>query len=292
MGYVLDITYYLHSGFSCAIGDTFLIFDYWLGEKGELRENKRIRVEELRKYKNVYVFVSHSHPDHLDPVIYDWKNEPNVQYIVSYETPEEYSGTRMESGDTIELQDQIKVSAFESTDLGIAFLVDIYGIHIFHAGDLNFWHWREESTAQDIEEAEIAFKEACKPIIGKPIDIAFFPVDPRQGRLFDAGANYFAMTMKPRLMIPMHFWGRNELIVEYARRSRTRETEILVMTSQGEKMRIEFSDDGFMTINILSHQYMNTLDTEYNEIDQMVMEEGNPFSDTDLPVKIDEENEK
>ena len=291
MDNILDITYYMHSGFSCAIGDILLIFDYWQGEHGELRENKRIQPEELSKYSKVYVFISHSHPDHLDPVVYEWAELPNIEYIISYELPEECKGIRMEAGNTITLSEDMQVTAFESTDLGIAFLVDIKGIHIFHAGDLNFWHWREESTAQEIEEAETAFKEACEPIIGKPIDVAFFPVDPRQGRLFDAGANYFALTVKPRLMIPMHFWNRNELIVEYARRSRSRETEIIVMTHQGEKMRIEFSKDGFMTINILSHQYPQNEMDEIG-IESMTGEEGNPFSDSDLPVKIDDENEK
>ena len=87
MGSILDITYYMHSGFSCAIGDTLLIFDYWLGEHGELRESKRIQTEEIRKYKQVYILITHSHPDHFDPIVYQWENEPNVQYILSYEIP-------------------------------------------------------------------------------------------------------------------------------------------------------------------------------------------------------------
>ena len=63
------------------------------------------------------------------------------------------------------------------------------------------------------------------------------------------------------------------------------------MTYQGEKMRIEFSKDGFMTINILSHQYPQNEMDEIG-IESMTGEEGNPFSDSDLPVKIDDENEK
>ena len=38
----LDVTYYHHSGFSAAMDDVLLVFDYWLGEKGELPENKRL----------------------------------------------------------------------------------------------------------------------------------------------------------------------------------------------------------------------------------------------------------
>ena len=289
MSALLDITYYMHSGFSCAMEETLLIFDYWLGEHQELQENKRIHAEDLKKYRNVYVFISHSHPDHYDPVVYSWADQANVQYIISYELPEDCKGTRMRPGEEIRLNEQLQVTAYESTDLGVAFLVDLQGIRLFHAGDLNFWHWREESTAQEIEEAEEEFKTICETIVGQNIDVAFFPVDPRQGRLFDAGANYFAMTIKPRLMIPMHFWNRNELIIEYARRNRSRETEIMVMTMQGEKMRIEFSEEGFMTINILTP--MTAFEEEHVPKKlSMLDDEENPFTETDLPVKMDEED--
>lgn len=287
MNSIMDITYYLHSGFSCTIDKKMLIFDYWLGEHEELQANKRITLEQIKQMDAVYVFISHSHPDHFDPVVYEWKNEGNVKYIISYELPEKCIGTRMNPSDEIQLENDIRVTAYDSTDLGVAFLVDIYGIHIFHAGDLNFWHWREESSADEIDEANEEFKKAVLPIIGKPIDVAFFPVDPRQGRLYDAGANYFSMTVKPRLMIPMHFWGRNELIQEYARRSRSNDTEIMVMTRSGEKIRIEFSEDGYMTINIL-YERQNVLLTPYND-EYEVETEGNPFSDSDLPVHFDEE---
>ena len=289
MDTILDITYYLHSGFSCAIHNRLFVFDYWLGSQGEMREEYRITPNQLRKYDAVYVFVTHSHPDHYDPEIYTWMEESNVRYIISYELPEDCVGRRMKPGDEMNLEDDIKVEAFESTDLGVAFLLTVEGIHIFHAGDLNFWHWREESTAQEIEEADVAFKEAVAPIIGKPIDIAFFPVDTRQGRLYDAGANYFAMTVKPRLLIPMHFWGRNELIVEYTRRSRSRETEMIVMTRQGERMRIEFSPDGYMTIHILSEARRPQEKQTSTFTDRFDEEEDNPFTDSDLPVRFDED---
>ena len=36
-------------------------------------------------------------------------------------------------------------------------------------------------------------------------DVAFFPVDPRMGRGYDAGAAHFSRTMHPSLIVPMHF---------------------------------------------------------------------------------------
>ena len=286
---VLDITFYLHSGFSCVINNRLFLFDYWLGENQELHESLRLTREQLQAYDQVYVLISHSHPDHFDPSVYEWEDLPNIHYLISFELPPGCKGRRMYPKDTLQLEDGIQVSALTSTDLGIAFLLEIYGITIFHAGDLNFWHWREESTAEEIDEAEEEFKQALLPLEGKSIDVAFFPVDPRQGRLYDAGANYFAMTIKPRLLIPMHFWGRNDLIVEYARRSRTRETEILVMKKQGDRMRIEFDDDGYMTINILAEPDVVPAAATYLDTYEEDDEEGNPFSDSDLPVKLDDE---
>ena len=38
----------------------------------------------------------------------------------------------------------VKIKAFGSTDIGISFLVSVDGVDIFHAGDLNWWHWWDE----------------------------------------------------------------------------------------------------------------------------------------------------
>ena len=218
----LTVTYYHHSGFSVAMDDVLLVFDYWTGEHGELPEDKRITVDFLKQFRQVYVFISHEHPDHLDPVVFTWRNEAPVTYIVSADMPVGTRGKRMAPGDNLTLSPEVSVKAFDSTDLGVSFLVDIQGVHVFHAGDLNFWHWREESTVKEIEEADDAFRQAVEPIAREKIDLAFFPVDARQGLMYDAGANYFIMCVKPRLLIPMHFWGRAEIAMEFARRSRCR----------------------------------------------------------------------
>ncbi len=289
MSKIVDVTYYVHSGFSCAIDGNFFIFDYWRGQDPEELEGHDLTVEKLKNYKNVYVFITHSHPDHFDPIVYEWYKELPVNYIVSYEMPIGSRGKRMNPGDTYKISEKIQVKAFDSTDLGVSYLLSYEDINIFHAGDLNFWHWREESTAQEIDEAEVQFKNAMEPIKKENIDIAFFPVDPRQGRLFDAGANYFLMSVKPRLMIPMHFWQKNEIAVEFARRSRSRDSEVLAMTKPGEKIRLEFTDDGYMVINILDNKRTDSVFADrdgYIDLDKY--EEKDPFQDTDLPVKFDE----
>lgn len=301
MEQLLNITYYHHSGFSAALDDVLLIFDYWLGENGELPEEKRITPAFLSSFKEIYVFISHEHQDHLDPVVFEWRKDFPVTYLVSYDMPVGTRGKRVSPGDELVLSPRVKVKAFDSTDLGVSFLVDLQGIKIFHAGDLNFWHWREESTVKEIEEADEAFRRAVDPIMKETIDLAFFPVDPRQGRLFDAGANYFILSVKPRVLIPMHFWGRAEIAVEFARRSRCRQTEIIAMTRFGEQIRLEFEEDGYLTIHLLSapepvstasggenHPLVAEDAAAGTRVDLESYEGNDPFNDTDLPVKFDE----
>ncbi len=299
MEQLLDITYYHHSGFSAALDETLLIFDYWTGEHGELPFTKRITPEKLKDFKEIVVFVSHEHPDHMDPEVFEWRKDLPVTYIVSYDMPVGTRGKRMAPGDSYTVSENVKVRAFESTDLGVSFLVDLKGIRLFHAGDLNFWHWREESTLKEIEEADQDFQQAIEPLKNEPIDVAFFPVDPRQGRLFDAGANTFILSVKPRLMLPMHFWGRAEIAVEFARRARCRETEVLAMTRYGEQIRLQFEDDGYLTIHLLSAPEpvpapkMSELPADAQltsdaQVNLQGYEENDPFIETDLPVKMDE----
>ncbi|MGN0970984.1 MAG: MBL fold metallo-hydrolase [Aristaeellaceae bacterium] len=290
----MNLTYYHHSGFSAAVDDILLVFDYWLGEHRELPADKRINEDTLRRYREVYVFISHEHPDHMDPEVFEWRKIVPVTYVVSMDMPIGTRGKRMAPGDEMKLSERVKVKAFGSTDLGVSFLVDVCGIRLFHAGDLNFWHWREESTVKEIEEAEEAFRRAVDPIMKEDIDVAFFPVDPRQGRLFDAGANYFIMSVKPRLLIPMHFWGRAEIAVEFARRSRCRQTEVLAMTRPGEQIRVEVDDEGYMTVHLLSMPEPAPIRpsggdaVQATDVELKSYDDSDPFAETDLPVKMDE----
>jgi hypothetical protein len=122
---------------------------------------------------------------------------------------------------------------------------------------------------------------------GADIDVAFFPVDPRMGMLCDAGANYFMLSMKPRLLLPMHFWGRGDVINEFARRSRTRETEIVPLSNPGQAIQLDIEDDGFMNISLLTPP---SLPQENPAAAQNVSLDGyegaDPFHETDLPIDM------
>ncbi len=272
------ITHYYHSGFSVACGQILLIFDYWRGEKGELPEDQQLTPEILSAYEQIYVFISHDHPDHLDPVVFSWKNVPGIQYIVSSDMPVGTRGRRMAPGDVIVFSEDLKVTAFDSTDLGVSFLAELRGMHFFHAGDLNFWHWREESTMKEIEEADAEFRKAIAPISKQHIDVAFFPVDPRQGAMFEAGANFFILSVKPRIMIPMHYFDQAEVAMEYARTASCRSTEVIALPGYGDMLGIEKDEEDFLNL------FVPELENAEDDAESKSTGNDDPFLETDLPL--------
>lgn len=280
----LKLTYYHNSGFSVQVGGTLLIFDYWEGENQSLSPANRISETFLQAFEQIFVFVSHAHPDHFDPVIYQWyKHGLPVSYIVSHDMPVGTRGSRLSPLQEKQLTQDIKVKAFGSTDLGVSYLVTVYGMTIFHAGDLNLWHWRAESTLKEIEEAENAFYEAMEPLRHEKIDVAMFPVDPRQGYMYDAGANHFIMSEKPRVFIPMHWQDRPEVAIEYARRTRNPQTEVVALTKAGTIANLTFSEE-LLDIHIIEPP--KEIDEQLYPLRRPGGNGLDPFMDTDLPVDI------
>ena len=307
------ITHYYHSGFSVAGENTLLVFDYWRGERGEIPENIQLTPDQLRSFRNVYVFISHEHPDHMDPVVFTWNEVGNVSFIVSSDMPVGTRGKRMAPGDTLKLSDEVTVTAFDSTDLGVSFLVDFLGVRFFHAGDLNFWHWREESSMQEIDEADQEFRKAVRPIAQEAIDIAFFPVDPRQGTMYEAGANYFILSAKPRILIPMHYFHRADAVTEYARTASCRTTEVLCLPGYGDQVRVEADEEHYLNLSFPETRLLKPggqdaepgMEKEHPlnateegekplESADTILSEDDPFIESDLPLSslADQDPEK
>lgn len=279
------VTHYYHSGFSVSHEDTLLVFDYWRGEEGELTAELQLSEAELLTYKQVFVFISHEHVDHMDPIVFTWRNLGHVQYIVSSDMPVGTRGKRMAPGDELQLSESLQVKAFDSTDLGVSFLADFDGVRFFHAGDLNFWHWRDESTKQEVEEAEDEYRKALEKIRGETVDVAFFPVDPRQGSMFEAGADSFILSIKPRLLIPMHYFHRADVAMEYARTACNRSTEVLAMPEYGDVLKITVDETGFMNLSFPTREEVSRVAPDpAEEILSDSLSENNPFNDSDLPL--------
>ena len=134
----------------------------------------------------------------------------------------------------------VSVKAFGSTDAGVCYLLTFKdGGTCFHAGDFNFWHWEEESTENEVRVAYSAFVHVLQRIMAyvNKIDIVFFPVDPRMGKDYSAGARLFMENVNVDNFFPMHFWGDGAAAIcfeDYA----TDNTECHGLITPGESVEI------------------------------------------------------
>lgn len=224
----MKITYIAHSGFSVELEEHVLLFDYFTGT-----------IPEWEKEKKVLVFASHRHQDHFNPAIFDlaekypaihycfgndirlnegWflkkKRDPSVLSLVTRIKP----GTGRLCAAALEWEG-VRVWALKSTDEGVAFVVEAEGRLLYHAGDLNWWHWEGEPLAWN-RNMEVNYKREIDRLEGLHFDAAFVPLDPRLGEAFGLGMDYFLQKAEADCVFPMHMWEEYDYIDRY------RETEI------------------------------------------------------------------
>jgi L-ascorbate metabolism protein UlaG (beta-lactamase superfamily) len=203
----VKIEYLYNSGFAVETKNYFFVFDYWKEEGGGDISSR------FPEGKKVVVLASHSHEDHYNPVVLQWREKhPGIEYVLSSEIRPKAEGEgvhRMSRYKELEL-DGLHIKTFGSTDIGVSFLVKVDGITIFHAGDLNWWDWYDETEENNLA-MEARFKKEIARIKGEKIDIAFFPVDPRLKGSYRLGADYFMAEIGPKHLIPMHY-GENTFI--------------------------------------------------------------------------------
>ena len=97
----------------------------------------------------------------------------------------------------------VTVEALPSTDEGVAFLVTAEGRTVFHAGDLNWWHWEGEDPVWN-RNMEVDFRRYAEPLRGRRIDLAMLPLDPPAGGGRLPGPRYFLELADIRRFLPMH----------------------------------------------------------------------------------------
>lgn len=196
----MKITFIFHSSFAVELEKSILIFDYY-GE-GELPE--------IPKDKQVYFLNSHGHHDHFKREILHLKEQfPNAEYILSGDIrfrPEEQKEWihSVKPREAYRFKN-LRVRTLRSTDLGVAFLVETEEKRIYHAGDLNWWHWDGEDKAWNNNMAA-NYKREIDRIEGQVFDAAFVPLDPRLEKAYYWGMKYFLEKVKAEAVFPMHCW--------------------------------------------------------------------------------------
>lgn len=208
----MKIYYIYHSCFIVETSSSFLMFDYFKNKKSinsDFNFNE-LFYEILNSSKPLYVFASHSHHDHFNSEVMTLqKKKNNIYYILSFDIKTKSKTNNLYVANKNEefLIHNLKINTFGSTDEGVSFLINIDGLNILHAGDLNWWKWPDD-TIEEEKTMENAFKNIIDDIVKTEvlIDVAFFPVDRRLEENYLCGGKYFIEKLNPKVFIPMHFW--------------------------------------------------------------------------------------
>ena len=185
--------------------------------------------------KPVYFFVSHFHADHFNSDISRYENQAAGYFLHSdcslslknplllhYLNPGEFTSVN-----------EFQVRMYGSTDAGGSFWIIHPEMTIFHAGDLNWWHWAGESDEENLLARDEYFKELQK-LNKKKVDIAFFPVDARQAVAREWGVKAFLETVTvSTVLVSMHAFG-SRWVPSYEFRWRFPDTPLWIPEKEGD----------------------------------------------------------
>ncbi|RHJ93116.1 MBL fold metallo-hydrolase [Parabacteroides bouchesdurhonensis] len=236
----MRLVYIYHSGFVVEAEGFSVLIDYYR-DTATSSNGGFVHDDLLKRPEPLYVLSSHFHPDHFNPEVLTWKEQKNnIHYIFSKDI---LKHRRAKAEDAFYIQkggiyqdDNLTIKAFGSTDVGVSFLMEIQGRTIFHAGDLNNWHWKDESTKEEANEAEKKYLHELD-IIAKDtdrMDLVMFPVDPRLGTDFMRGAQQFIDKIQTKVFVPMHFWDRPAEVEVFAPYAESKGVRYVLLSVRGE----------------------------------------------------------
>ncbi|MDR1880221.1 MAG: MBL fold metallo-hydrolase [Tannerellaceae bacterium] len=242
----MKLVYVYHSCCVIEAGDFAVIIDYYK-DSGESHARGYVHDELLCRGDRLYVLASHSHPDHFRPDVLAWKNEKREGDIVYLFSDDILQHGKARATDALFLKkgeayqdSHIRIKAFGSTDIGISFLIETEGKRLFHAGDLNNWHWMEESTKEEVKEAEEAYLQELELLANAAghIHVAMFPVDPRLGSAYMRGAEQFVSRIRTEWFIPMHFGEAYDKVLAFKDYALKHDCRLVELTHKGQRIEL------------------------------------------------------
>ena len=207
----VSVWYLRHAGWAVRLGDALLVFDYQerlgmedvTGDTPRNLENGLIDPREISNLE-VFVFVSHAHGDHYDPVIFEWQGEiENLTYFVGWEEQPESHCERFTGDDadcytmgglrtTAELDDvQVYTIDSDYNDIPeVAYLVRYGDWIVYHNGDYMMDHVADYAYFKTISDR---------------IDLAFVSGLPGHEWPHVARAAHLAREFDVPVLFAMHF---------------------------------------------------------------------------------------
>ncbi len=214
----MNVTYIYHSGYAVEFESCCFLFDYFKGKLPPCVWDKEL-----------FVFASHIHKDHFNPQLFElFKDKEDVTFVLSSdidlalfpgvealqrERPKKIVFAPPDARLTLQdaRGDGIELETFLSTDCGVAFLLTCGGKTVFHAGDLNWWAWPDDTEAE-AEDMKNRFFAQLEQLRGRKIDLAFLSLDPRQGALYSLGFDAYMRACRIANAFPMHYWHKTRTV--------------------------------------------------------------------------------
>jgi len=189
----IDVRYLGANGWAVTIGQRVLIFDYQeetdpspppYGERD--LAHGYIDPEELAGL-DVCVFVTHSHFDHYDRVIYRWERElESIVYVFGWEAganPDHHYLDEWREHLSLDGMEIYTIYSHHSGVPEVAYLVLVDDVILYHNGDYKADYESDfEYLRTIVDRIDVAF------LIGHPVaDHAYFQQALRMAELFDVG---------------------------------------------------------------------------------------------------------
>lgn len=202
------VTYIEHSCFLVETAECYLLFDYYGGE---------VPLPDLDPAKPLLLFSSHAHHDHFSREIFALRDRyPSVLFVLSADIPvptavqpftcpmlpHEHRLLQLAGG-----RGTVSIDTLRSNDEGVAFIIRLGDLCIYHAGDLNNWWW--DGDVEDQKLADI-YHEELERIRGQHFTLAFIPLDPRLKGWWK-GIEDFMHYADADAIFPMHNFGEKGL---------------------------------------------------------------------------------
>jgi L-ascorbate metabolism protein UlaG (beta-lactamase superfamily) len=230
------IVWYLgHCGYAVRTPDHLLIFDYQEQRDGQQPKSRPekpslssgwIVPAEIKDLK-VRVFVSHSHTDHYDPVIYGWKEAiPDVAYFFGWKVSDDpslhcFAGPRASLS-----SDGLVIDTINSHHSGVpevAWLVKVDGLIIYHDGDCQ--------PSDPVAEYDYLRTKA------EGIDLAFLPPLAKESEKYGVQNRVLLSKFHVRAAFPMHVQAGGEMYLDFQKDLRTLfpETPVFIPMRMGQR---------------------------------------------------------
>ncbi|CCH48336.1 MBL fold metallo-hydrolase [Pseudodesulfovibrio piezophilus] len=238
----ITVTYIHHNCFVLETPSRTFLFDY-PGDM-HLPEGAEAVVQNRVAGRNLAVFISHSHDDHLNEDLKTMASTASsVHYIISDDVLEMRPEVIPADCETLIVEPDesytsagLSIETLMSNDLGVAFLVQDGDFRFYYGGDLAKWIWKSASAREESFTAHF-FKQAMIRVHEFKPHVVFSNVDKRLENLA-GGAEAYRET-GARVFIPMHTFGETEWLGAFRDSVGDKATELFVYADLGDSMGYE-----------------------------------------------------